>query len=145
MLFGKHGKSGLVALNLDMAQVAEFVKQRLGKEAEMGGCKVPITTFIVEPFMPHDQEFYLSTVSERLGSTLSFLECGGIEIEENWDKVRDKIGDFIKGVFIVFQDLGFSFLEMNPFTLVNGEPYPLDMRGNWMKSIFSKKGIAAQL
>lgn len=26
-------------------------------------------------------------------------------------------------------DLDFSFLEMNPFTLVNGEPYPLDMRG----------------
>jgi succinyl-CoA synthetase beta subunit len=28
-----------------------------------------------------------------------------------------------------FADLDFSFLEMNPFTLVNGEPYPLDMRG----------------
>lgn len=53
----------------------------------MGGCKAPITTFIVEPFMPHDQEFYLSIVSERLGSTISFSECGGIEIEENWDKV----------------------------------------------------------
>jgi succinyl-CoA synthetase beta subunit len=26
-------------------------------------------------------------------------------------------------------DLDFSFLEMNPFTLVNGKPYPLDMRG----------------
>lgn len=26
-------------------------------------------------------------------------------------------------------DLDFSFIEMNPFTLVNGEPYPLDMRG----------------
>ncbi|XP_028116254.1 ATP-citrate synthase alpha chain protein 1-like [Camellia sinensis] len=25
-------------------------------------------------------------------------------------------------------DLDCSFLEMNPFTLVNGEPYPLDMR-----------------
>lgn len=32
MLFGKRGKSGLVALNLDMAQVAQFVKQRLGVE-----------------------------------------------------------------------------------------------------------------
>lgn len=26
-------------------------------------------------------------------------------------------------------DLDFTFLEMNPFTLVNGEPFPLDMRG----------------
>lgn len=32
MLFGKRGKSGLVALNLDLAQVAEFVKARLGTE-----------------------------------------------------------------------------------------------------------------
>ncbi|KAL6008770.1 ATP-citrate synthase alpha chain protein 2 [Asimina triloba] len=156
MLFGKRGKSGLVALNLDLAQVAQFVKARLGVEVEMGGCKAPITTFIVEPFVPHDQEYYLSIVSERLGSTISFSECGGIEIEENWDKVktifllaekpltseacapliatlplevRGKIGDFIRGVFSVFQDLDFTFLEMNPFTLVNGEPYPLDMRG----------------
>ncbi|KAM3219333.1 ATP-citrate synthase alpha chain protein 2 [Capsicum chacoense] len=156
MLFGKRGKSGLVALNLDLAGVAEFVKTRLGVEVEMGGCKAPITTFIVEPFVPHDQEYYLSIVSERLGCTISFSECGGIEIEENWDKVktiflltekpmnleacapliatlplevRGTIGNFLMGVFNVFQDLDFSFIEMNPFTLVNGEPYPLDMRG----------------
>lgn len=32
MLFGKRGKSGLVALKLDLAEVAEFVKSRLGTE-----------------------------------------------------------------------------------------------------------------
>ncbi|KAL3650540.1 ATP-citrate synthase alpha chain protein [Castilleja foliolosa] len=32
ILFGKRGKSGLVALNLDLAQVARFVKERLGVE-----------------------------------------------------------------------------------------------------------------
>lgn len=31
MLFGKRGKSGLVALNLDLAEVTSFVKERLGK------------------------------------------------------------------------------------------------------------------
>lgn len=156
MLFGKRGKSGLVALNLDLAQVASFVKERLGKEIEMGGAKAPITTFIVEPFVPHNAEYYISIVSDRLGSTISFSECGGIEIEENWDKVktvfvptekpltsescapliatlpleiRGKIEAFIMGTFDVFQDLDFTFLEMNPFTLVNGEAYPLDMRG----------------
>ncbi|RYR02059.1 hypothetical protein Ahy_B06g080894 isoform C [Arachis hypogaea] len=156
MLFGKRGKSGLVALNLDIAQVADFVKARLGVEVDIAGCKAPITTFIVEPFVPHDQEFYLSIVSERLGSAISFSDSGGIEIEENWDKVktiflptekpmtpeacapliatlpleiRGTIGKFIIGVFAVFQDLDFSFLEMNPFTLVNDKPYPLDMRG----------------
>lgn len=53
----------------------------------MGGCKGPITTFIVEPFIPHNEEYYLNIVSERLGCSISFSECGGIEIEENWDKV----------------------------------------------------------
>ncbi|KAJ6903923.1 hypothetical protein NC651_021174 [Populus alba x Populus x berolinensis] len=156
MLFGKRGKSGLVALNLNLDQVADFVQQRLGKEVEMGGCKGPITTFIVEPFIPHDQEFYLNIVSERLGCSISFSECGGIEIEENWDKVKTifvptgatltsevcaplvatipleikgEIEEFIQSAFALFQDLDFTFLEMNPFTLVDGKPYPLDMRG----------------
>lgn len=53
----------------------------------MGGCKGPITTFIVEPFIPHNEEFYLNIVSDRIGNSISFSECGGIEIEENWDKV----------------------------------------------------------
>lgn len=57
-------------------------------QVEVGGCKAPVTTFIVEPFVPHEQEFYLSIVSDRLGCTISFSECGGIEIEENWDKVN---------------------------------------------------------
>lgn len=156
MLFGKRGKSGLVGLNLDLTQVASFVKDRLGKEVEIGGCIGPVTTFIVEPFVPHRQEFYLSIVSDRLGCNISFSECGGIEIEENWNKVKSvfipceasftsdtcasliatlplevkgKIEDFIKAMFILFLDLDFTFLEMNPFTLVNGNPYPLDMRG----------------
>ncbi|KAH9773178.1 ATP-citrate synthase alpha chain protein 1-related [Citrus sinensis] len=156
MLFGKRGKSGLVALNLDLAQAATFVKECLGKEMEMSECKGPITTFIIEPFIPHNEEFYLNIVSERLGCSVSFSECGGIEIEENWDKVktifvptgaclasetsaplvatlpleiRGEIQEFIKSVFTLFQDLDFTFLEMNPFTLVDRKPYPLDMRG----------------
>nr|AFK46171.1 unknown [Medicago truncatula] len=156
MLFGKRGKSGLVALNLDLAGVAAFVKERLGKEVEMGGCKGPITTFIAEPFIPHNEEFYLNIVSDRLGNSISFSECGGIDIEENWDKVKTvfiptgesltaenispliatlpleikgELEDFLKVIFNIFQDLDFTFLEMNPFALVDGKPYPLDMRG----------------
>jgi ATP citrate (pro-S)-lyase len=76
-----------VALNLDLAGVEDFVTERLGKEVEMGGTRGPITTFIVEPFIPHRDEYYLSIVSDRLGVNFSFSECGGIDIEENWDKV----------------------------------------------------------
>lgn len=61
--------------------------QSLYLQVEMSGCIGPITTFIVEPFIPHNEEFYLNVVSDRLGYSISFSECGGIEIEENWDKV----------------------------------------------------------
>jgi ATP citrate (pro-S)-lyase len=44
-------------------------------------------------------------------------------------EIRGTIEQYLKGVFAVFQDLDFTLLEMNPFTLVNGLPYPLDMRG----------------
>lgn len=64
-----------------------FIKARMGKVIDMGGCVGPITTFIVEPFVPHAQEYYLCIQSKRLGSDISFSEAGGVEIEENWDKV----------------------------------------------------------
>lgn len=57
-------------------------------QVEMSGTKGPISTFIVEPFVPHKDEYYLSIVSDRLGVNISFSECGGIDIEENWDKVN---------------------------------------------------------
>jgi ATP citrate (pro-S)-lyase len=43
MLFGKRGKSGLVALNLDFDQVKEFVKERLGVEVVQLQFFPPIT------------------------------------------------------------------------------------------------------
>lgn len=46
MLFGKRGKSGLVALNLDLAEVAEFVKGRLGVEV-MGETNLWIFLIII--------------------------------------------------------------------------------------------------
>eukprot|EP00899_Mesostigma_viride_P009375 jgi/Mesvir1/18439/Mv14300-RA.1 len=156
MLFGKRGKSGLVGLNLDFAAAMEFIKERMGKEVQVGASRGTVTTFIVEPFIPHDTEFYLSITSTRTGNTVSFSECGGIDIEENWDKlksvevpitskltgglcapliaslpleVRSKMEAFLIGCFDVYSDLDFSMLEMNPLTLVDGAPFPLDMRG----------------
>jgi len=80
-----------------------------------------------------------------------------MEIEENWDKVQ-KIGvavdahidtvhfdslfpermaqdrvlvisKFIRACYLVFVELNFHFLELNPFTLSSSGGFPLDMRG----------------
>lgn len=84
MLFGKRGKHDLVGLNLSIAEVEEFIRARMGKRVEIDGCAGAVNTFIVEPFVPHDREFYLSITSQRMDNKVSFSEHGGVEIEENW-------------------------------------------------------------
>ncbi len=79
MLFGKRGKHDLVGLNLSIAEVEEFIKARMGKRVEIDGCAGAVTTFIVEPFVPHDQEYYLSITSQRMDNQLSFSEHGKIK------------------------------------------------------------------
>ena len=84
MLFGKRGKHDLVGLNLTIAEVEDFINARMGKRVEIDGCVGAVNTFILEPFVPHDQEFYLSITSQRMDNRVSFSEHGGIEIEDNW-------------------------------------------------------------
>lgn len=123
----------------------------------MEGTIGKINCFIIEPFVPHDAEFYLCIQTERLGTILRFSEHGGMDIEDNWDHVRsitiptgelptsdrlaplistlpielrDNMEKFIQGVYDVYIDLDFTLIEMNPFTLDRiGKPFPLDMRG----------------
>ena len=57
-------------------------------QVTVDGCSGPVNTFIVEPFVPHDAEYYLSIQSKRLGDDISFSEAGGVEIEANWDLVQ---------------------------------------------------------
>ena len=78
----------MVGLNLDINQAQEFVAARMGKVIEMDGCRGAINTFIIEPFVPHDQEYYLCISRQRLSNEISFSEQGGVEIEANWDKVQ---------------------------------------------------------
>lgn len=52
------------------------------------GCTGPVNTFVVEPFVPHKEEYYLCIQSNRLDIDVSFSTAGGVEIEENWDKVK---------------------------------------------------------
>jgi len=63
MLFGKRGKSGLVALNLDLAEVASFVKERLGKEVLF---RLGLLTLQTSNHFP----FFLITLSFYILSTL---------------------------------------------------------------------------
>lgn len=41
-------------------------------QVRVDGCAGGVHTFIVEPFVPHQHEFYLCIQSERLGDIISF-------------------------------------------------------------------------
>jgi ATP citrate (pro-S)-lyase len=157
MLFGKRGKSNLVLLDASWADVEKFVKQNMNKEVEVGKVKGALTHFIVEPFIPHKEEYYLSFTPEREDDVINFSDAGGMDIEANWDKMvhlkvpvgdeldvaeleealkalpaekRTKTAQFILAAFKVYKGLDFTLLEFNPFTFdEQGNPYPLDARG----------------
>jgi ATP citrate (pro-S)-lyase len=65
MLFGQRGKNDLVGLNLDYNTAIQFIRERLNKIVTVNGCTAPITTFIIEPFVPHQDEFYMNILSTR--------------------------------------------------------------------------------
>ncbi|GMH38494.1 hypothetical protein BSKO_06378 [Bryopsis sp. KO-2023] len=155
MLFGQRGKHNLVGLDLTIAEAEQFIRQRMNVSITVNECKGPVNTFVIEPFIPHDAEFYMSITSGRLSSEIRFSEAGGVEIEENWDSVKSVVIDtgidvnastlapllttlplemkskmeaFMEAIFEVYEELDFTFLEMNPFVIVDGQPLPLDMR-----------------
>lgn len=160
----------LVGLDLDVAAARAFIDARTGRTVSVDGVSGVVDTFIIEPFVPHSVEYYLSIQSTRDGVDVSFSEAGGVEVEANWDALktvainadpssgvvatpaalaplvaslppdtRAAVSAFIAGTVAVFNDLDFSLIEMNPFTMATGVgekkesdapfPFPLDMRG----------------
>jgi succinyl-CoA synthetase beta subunit len=156
MLFGKRGKNNLVLLDASWEDAKKFIAEKKGVEVELGKVKGAITHFIVEPFVPHKEEYYLSIMTGREGDTIRFSTAGGVEVEENWDKMvqvdvpigsepelkdiesklplegeqKARTAKFIVAVYKVFRKLDCTLLEFNPFTYdAEGNPFPLDARG----------------
>ena len=156
MLFGQRGKHKLVLLDATLDEAQKFIKEKLGQVVEIKGVKGALTTFIVEPFVSHEDEYYLSILTGRTEDTINFSVSGGMDVEENWGKVlqipvpigksidevdiedafngkperKEKTVEFIRACYKLFVDLDFTLLEMNPFTFdKDGNPVTLDMRG----------------
>jgi ATP-citrate lyase beta-subunit len=146
MLFGKRGKHGLVLLNATFTEAKTWINERMGKEVEIGKVKGVLTDFLVEPFVPHEKEYYIAIKTEELGDRIYFSNEGGIEVEENWEKVKDffvpinktiddveislpedVINKFIKLLYNFFVEYDFTYLEINPFTIIDSNIVPLDL------------------
>lgn len=165
MLFGKRGKLGLIFFkkekpgDVTWEDVKEWIKQKMSEEIEINGVKGHLTHFLVEPFVPHkpEEEYYVAITTGEDEDIIYMSAFGGIEVEENWDKVvevkipvtasdeeikklieenvpadikdREKYADFVFRLYKLFRDLHFTYLEINPLVMVDSKIYPLDFVG----------------
>jgi len=154
-LFGKRGKANLLLLDANCDEMKNFCYSNLDRVCEIGNVRGALKRLLVEPFIPHEKEYYVSITTERNSDVIHFSFEGGIFVEENWDKVvhipipigmdiksldlqaklpelgelQEVIIPFIKGLYQVFIDQDFTFLEINPFAItIDKKVVPLDVK-----------------
>lgn len=129
-------KNGLVLLNLDRKEVLSNVEKLRAKGYEH---------FIVEPHIHHESadERYLSLGYDRKNFFMAYSPNGGVDIEAHPGSVKtvridhntdwDELGGetaldatLLKRLVDVFRDNYFTFLEVNPYIVVGGEPVIMD-------------------
>jgi ATP-citrate lyase beta-subunit len=176
MLFGKRGKNGLVLFrdtkpgDVSLEKASSWINEKGSSKQKVyfsfdgdtptGEAKEDsLTHFIVEPFTPHEQaeEYYISATVVGDDDVLYMSAEGGMEVEENWDKVievkfaitdsedeieakiisnipsdvaeKDKanFAEFAIGFFKAYRELNFAYLEINPFVMQETKIELLDM------------------
>uniref|UniRef100_A0AAY4AA59 ATP-citrate synthase n=1 Tax=Denticeps clupeoides TaxID=299321 RepID=A0AAY4AA59_9TELE len=156
-LIKRRGKLGLVGVNLDLPQVRQWLRARTMKEVTVGKAKGILKNFLIEPFVEHKQEeeFYVCIYAMREGDYVLFHHEGGVDIGDVDAKAQkllvgvdeklteeavteqllqhvagDKkkvLASFIVGLFNLYEDLYFTYLEINPLVVTQSGVYVLDM------------------
>ncbi|KAJ7638194.1 ATP citrate lyase isoform 2 [Roridomyces roridus] len=85
VLIKRRGKAGLLAINKtwDGPEGAKaWIKQRAGKPVKVEHTTGVLTTFIIEPFVPHpsNTEYYICINSGREGDAIIFTHEGGVDV-----------------------------------------------------------------
>jgi ATP-citrate lyase beta-subunit len=136
---GSRFKLGLVKVGLDLAGAKAAVREMLGRQVG----SITVSQVIVSEMIPHKQEYYAAVKSTRDGAEVLLANCGGIEVESNWDRVKKlqvavgsapshealtklaaeagfsgalakKIADFAGKLFGCFDNEDAQYLEVNP-------------------------------
>jgi ATP-citrate lyase beta-subunit len=154
-LFGKRGKNNLLCVDKSFAEVKKWIGERMNKtvtiEGAAGKTTGVLTHFLIEPFVPHEVEYYLAFTSGREADAIHFSTQGGVDIESVWDSVievevpvlgtldkaalekrlpklpeKAEVVAFIEALYRFYVDYHFAYLEFNPFTFVDGAIVALD-------------------
>ena len=81
-LIKRRGKLGLIKVNASLAEVKQWVGERLGKDQKIGKATGKLRSFIIEPFVAHKQEeeAYVCIYSVRDKDVILFHHEGGVDI-----------------------------------------------------------------
>ncbi|XP_053309007.1 ATP-citrate synthase isoform X1 [Spea bombifrons] len=156
-LIKRRGKLGLVGVNLNLDQVKSWLKPRLGHETTIGKARGILKNFLIEPFVAHKQEeeFYVCIYAAREGDYVLFHHEGGVDVGDVDSKAqkllvevgerlteqdvksrllvhvaqdkKEVLASFITGLFNLYEDLFFTYLEINPLVVTKDGVYVLDM------------------
>jgi len=157
MLFGKRGKNDLVLFrtnkpgDVTLEEAAKWIDAKSAHNTTLlSGQSGILTHFIVEPFTPHtqEQEYYISATTVGEDDVLYMSAEGGMEVEENWDKVievaipitmsdadmehairanipsdipemnKKGFASFAIQFFKFYRDMNFAYLEINPIVML---------------------------
>ncbi len=154
-LFGKRGLNDLLFVDKTFDEVKAWIAERMNVEVTIkqttGETTGRLTHFLIEPFVPHDAEYYLAFTSGHEDDRIHFSTQGGVDIESVWETVvtlkvpvlgelsrdqleqqlpdlpdRDQVVAFIEALYKVYIDYHFTYLEFNPLAIVQGAIAPLD-------------------
>src|ERR671911_1929143 len=81
---GSRFKLGLVKVGLDLSAAIAATKEMIGRQVG----SITVSQVIVSEMIPHKEEYYAAVKSTRDGADVLVANCGGIEVESNWDRVK---------------------------------------------------------
>jgi len=143
---GSRFKLGLVKVGLDLAGAKAAVREMLGRQVG----SITVSQVIVSEMVPHKEEYYVAVKSTREGADVLVANCGGIEVESNWDRVKrlsleigtipspdvletlakeagfsgrltKKVADFAGKLFACFENEDAQYAEVNPVVAREGD------------------------
>jgi ATP citrate (pro-S)-lyase len=81
-LIKRRGKAGLLALNKSWQDAKKWISERAARSINVEHIDGVLRTFLVEPFVPHEQqhEYYINIHSVREGDWILFYHEGGVDV-----------------------------------------------------------------
>ena len=139
---GSRFKLGLVKVDLDLKGAEAATKEMIGRRVG----SITVSQVIVSEMIPHKEEYYCAVKSTRAGTDILVANCGGIEVESNWERVKrlalevgqqpsadafeklakdadftgslsKKMANFASKMFACFDSEDAQYLEVNPVVL----------------------------